>query len=594
MPTRTAAVRIALFYAAAGALWIFSSGYLLHAVVQDRHTAAMWENLKGWFFVAVTAALVFVLLDRYFAAIRRAAHQLAESEARLHLVGDNLPDSYMFQYTRDADSTSRFSYMSAGVRRVHGVEAEAVMADAMLLLGQMDASIVPAFLEAEARSARDLTDFAMDLTGTHANGKRFCVLAQSRPWKSVTGQVHWDGFTVDVTERRAETQRYQELQAQFHQAQKMEAIGQLAGGVAHDFNNILTSIMMQTELGAMGGAPESEVRESLEQIRADAERAAKLTRQLLLFSRREIMQSKDVDLNDVVTHVGKMLQRIIGEDVQLSLSLSKDAVLARADVGMLEQVLLNLAVNARDAMPSGGTLSLSTDTVAADADFARAHPDATAGERYAMFSMSDTGVGIAADVLPHIFEPFFTTKGPGKGTGLGLATAFGIVKQHEGWVHVESDGVRGTTFKVFLPARSERAKEPGSTRLTPSGGSGTILFVEDDQAVRAVTERVLVRTGYKVISAESGEAALLAFEEAKGKVDLLLTDVVMPGMDGLELARRLVLAQPRLKVIYTSGYSVDLAGRALDLAPGQAFVQKPALPRELLAVVHQTLGAPTP
>lgn len=394
------------------------------------------------------------------------------------------------------------------------------------------------------------------------------------------------GVARDITERR-------QLEEQLRLSQKMEAIGLLAGGVAHDFNNILAAILMQAELIGMAEDVSEEVHDGLQQIRAAAERGANLTRQLLLFSRKQVMQPRDLDLNDVVTSLARMLQRIIGEDVHLQLNLHPRPLLTRADAGMLDQLLLNLVVNARDAMPKGGRLVIETcakDVTAAEAALT---PDASAG-RYVCLRVSDTGCGIAPEDLGRIFEPFFTTKEPGKGTGLGLATVFGIVKQHGGWIAVESAVGQGTTFQVFLPAVEAAASgAAASTQPAPRGGTETILLVEDDPGVRTLTRRVLEGAGYRVLEAANGVEALAIGERHRGEIDLLFTDIVMPGgISGRELAARLQATHPTLRVVFTSGYSAEIAGRELALQPGQNFIQKPAAPRELLETIRRCLDSP--
>jgi nitrogen-specific signal transduction histidine kinase/CheY-like chemotaxis protein len=381
-----------------------------------------------------------------------------------------------------------------------------------------------------------------------------------------------------------------ELESRFRQSQKLEAIGQLAGGVAHDFNNILTSIMMQVELGGMDVGLPAEVAGNLKQIREDANRAAALTRQLLLFSRRQIMQSRDLDLNEVITNLAKMLRRIIGEDVQLQLTLHAGPLLAHADPGMLDQVAMNLAVNARDAMPQGGRLVIETSEKEVDAELARQQPDAAPG-RYVCLSVRDTGRGIPAEILPRIFEPFFTTKEVGKGTGLGLATVFGIVKQHRGWLTVESEVGRGTTFRIYLPAIKEpavlAAPEPAPKAR---GGTETLLLAEDDGAVRKATVAILAGRGYRVLEAVNGPEAYEIWAKNREVISLLISDLVMPGgLTGLELARKIHAEMPGLKVIFASGYSAEIAGQEIQLEPGEKLVQKPLRPNELLTIVRSCL-----
>jgi len=382
------------------------------------------------------------------------------------------------------------------------------------------------------------------------------------------------------------------LEEQLRQAQKMEAIGQLAGGVAHDFNNILTSVLMQIELSFDDPQLSPELAESLTQIGKDAQRAANLTRQLLLFSRRQVMQTRNLDLNESVTNLAKMLQRIIGEDIRLQLHLHPAPLITRADAGMLDQVVMNLAVNARDAMPEGGNLVVATSETVVDETRARNYPEASPG-RYACLSVSDTGCGIPAEILSRVFEPFFTTKEPGKGTGLGLATVFGIVKQHHGWVNVSSEPGRGASFEVFLPA-VETPTTGGSdtSRFQPCGGTETILFVEDESSVRKATRAVLMRHGYTIIEAGNGVDALKLWEEHRAKIALLLTDLVMPSpISGLQLAQRLQAEAPNLRVIYISGHSAEIAGRQIELRPGDNFLQKPFAPAHLLTAIRSCLDA---
>ena len=382
------------------------------------------------------------------------------------------------------------------------------------------------------------------------------------------------------------------LEEQLRQSQKMEAIGQLAGGVAHDFNNILTVIQGYASILLMAGNPSDETVDSVRQIVSAAERAANLTRQLLLFSRRQVMQPGLLNLNDLVTSLVKMLQRIVGEDVKQQLHLHPRPLTVHADAGMLDQVLMNLVVNARDAMPGGGRLIIETAEKALTEAEAALIPDATPG-RYACLSVTDSGSGIAPEALPHIFEPFFTTKEVGKGTGLGLATVFGIVQQHGGALQVESEVGGGTTFHIFLPTAeaAEVAEEKVAAKMLPRG-TETILVVEDEPSLRLLNRIVLERQGYQVLEAAHGVEALEVWERHAGRIHLLLTDLVMPeGLSGLELAARLRKRSPDLPVIFTSGYSAEMAGRELSLEPGQYFLQKPTPLPELLETLRRCLDS---
>jgi len=402
--------------------------------------------------------------------------------------------------------------------------------------------------------------------------------------RDVAGElVHAMATIEDITARK-------QLEAQYQQAQKMEAIGQLAGGVAHDFNNILTSILLQVEISSHNPDLPPGILEGFLQIRKDAERAASLTRQLLLFSRRQVMKSYAVNLNDSVTSLAKMLQRIIGEDVRLQLMLPAEPLRIHADPGMLDQVLMNLAVNARDAMPQGGqvTIKIAEETVTETA--AQNYPGGAPGH-YACLSVTDTGCGIPPEVLPRIFEPFFTTKEPGKGTGLGLATVFGIVKQHKGWLAVDSQPGCGTTFTVYLPMTKTAGQEPVAVTSTkPAGGTETLLLVEDEVMVRKNMLTMLTRFGYQVFHAANGQDALKVWADHREKISLLITDVVMPaGLSGQQLARQLSADNAKLKTIFISGYNAEMAGREIQLQRNERFVQKPFSADELLKTVRTCL-----
>jgi PAS domain S-box-containing protein len=380
------------------------------------------------------------------------------------------------------------------------------------------------------------------------------------------------------------------LEEQLRQSQKMEAIGQLAGGVAHDFNNILTVIHGHASLLSAANLDEAGAR-SAHQITQAAERAAGLTRQLLTFSRRQLIQPKHLDMNKIVGNMTDMLGRILGEDVTLQLNYSALPATVEADAGMMEQVLLNLAVNARDAMPRGGKLSVRIAIVDVNEDHVRRHPEARAGH-FVCVSKTDTGSGIPPENLSRIFEPFFTTKEVGKGTGLGLATVYGIVKQHQGWVEVESAVGKGTTFRIYIPFVSEeraQAEKPAA-QVVIRGGTETILLVEDEKPVRELVARVLEKHGYKMLQAGTGAEAVEVWRAHKDEIHLLLTDLIMPGnMNGRELAETLWTERPKLKVVFTSGYSADIVGKDFKIESDLNFLQKPYHPQTLALVVRRCL-----
>jgi len=390
----------------------------------------------------------------------------------------------------------------------------------------------------------------------------------------------------DVTERK-------KLEQQLLQSQKMEAIGQLAGGVAHDFNNLLTVISGFGQLALESLADDAPNRGHLEQVLRASDRAASLTRQLLAFSRRQTLQPKVLNLNEVVTNVEKMLRRLIGENIELVAVPTTDLGRIKADAGQVEQVIMNLAVNARDAMPKGGKLTIETANVELDAAYARAHTVAKPGP-YVMLAVSDTGSGMDKNTQAHIFEPFFTTKEKGKGTGLGLSTVYGIVKQSGGNIWVYSEPGRGTTFKVYFPEIQEDADVIETSGAAPRSLKGTenILVVEDEEPIRKLVRAVLESRGYNLLLARDGEEAIAISEGHKGPINIMLTDLVMPGLSGLELARRLAPKRPEMKMLYMSGYTDDTVVRNGLLESSVAFIQKPFTPDALARKVREVLDAP--
>lgn len=376
------------------------------------------------------------------------------------------------------------------------------------------------------------------------------------------------------------------------QAQKMEAVGQLAAGVAHDFNNILTIILGHVSLLSEIEVT-SETRDSVQEIRESAERATSLVRQLLAFSRKQMILPTPLDLSEVITNLGAVLNRVLGEQVMLQVQPQPDLPLIEADLRMIEQVVINLAVNARDSMPHGGSLTISANEVEISPEVLHHNPEARPG-RCVCLSIEDTGCGIPPEILPRIFEPFFTTKDAGKGTGLGLASAYGIVKQHAGWIEVQSKVGYGTTFRLFFPVcfSKRRIHTDHQSETRPSGGDETILVVEDEPAVKRLAVDVLKRNGYRVFEAESGAAALKTFNEHGSEIDLLLTDMVMPGgIPGQELARQLRTQRPSLKVVYMTGYSQNIAGTTTDPSAALSLLTKPFSCPDLLRMIRRCLEA---
>jgi signal transduction histidine kinase len=389
--------------------------------------------------------------------------------------------------------------------------------------------------------------------------------------------------------------RQRKLEDQLVQAQKMEAVGQLAGGVAHDFNNLLTVIMSYSSLLLSDLGANDAVRGDIQEISDAAERAAALTRQLLAFSRKQVLQMRAVNVNAVVTNVETMLRRLIGEDISLTTHLDSELALINADPGQLEQVLINLAVNARDAMPGGGALTITTDNAELSSEHGDRHLGAAPG-KFVMVAVTDTGSGMTKDVQQRLFEPFYTTKGPGKGTGLGLATVHGIVKQSGGDVYVYSELGHGTTFKVYFPRLT---KIPAELEIVlehhavAPRGSETLLLAEDDESIRAIGARVLGALGYNVLVARTGREALRIVVEHKGPIDLIATDVVMPEMNGSQLVEKVLEARPGIRVLFMSGYTDDEVMRRGVIDGQTAFLQKPFTPDLLAHKVREVLDAPS-
>lgn len=424
-----------------------------------------------------------------------------------------------------------------------------------------------------------------ELHNRKKNGEFFWEFASISPIVDESGRTtHYLAVKEDITERKR-------LEEQFRQAQKMEAVGQLAGGVAHDFNNILAATMLHLELLQANPDLSPELRASLKELMTQSHRAAGLTRQLLMFSRRSVIQVRTLNLNEVIENLLKMLRRLIGEQINLEWKPQTDLPNVKGDAGMMEQVVMNLVVNARDAMPKGGRLVLGSSTTEFTEEHARLQGGSREG-RFVCLSVTDTGCGMDESTLKRIFEPFFTTKGPGKGTGLGLATVYGIVAQHQGWANVESMPGKGTTFFIYLPAEAQAAPLPSSQAPppVPRGNNECILLVEDEATVRETTASFLRRLGYRVLEAANGVEALKVWEAQNPPPNLLFSDMMMPeGMSGLDLVERLRANTPNLRVIISSGYSSELAHHGGELLTGIVYLPKPCPPPELAAAIRRCL-----
>ena len=424
----------------------------------------------------------------------------------------------------------------------------------------------------------------VEVTRRRKDGTLVNISLSVAPLHDAAGQVTGMlSLAADVTEMR-------QLEVQYRQAQKMEAVGRLAGGIAHDFNNLLTAIIGTTALVLEDRGLESRARLDIQEIEKAAKRAAGLTRQLLIFSRQQVLEPRALDLNALVGDLEKMLHRLIGEDIELRTKPAALLGAVRADPGQMEQAIVNLVVNARDAMPKGGRLTIETADVELDRSYVAAHVPTRPGP-YVLLAISDTGVGMDGATKARLFEPFFTTKDPGRGTGLGLATVYGIVKQSGGYIWAYSELGHGTTFKIYLPRVAQTPEAPESTTSppTPARGSETLLVVEDQEEVRKLTKRVLEAQGYTVLAAGNGFEALEMVERHPTQIHLMITDVVMPGMNGRELAQRACARRSDLKVLYVSGYTGEAVLQHRLLEPGVAFLQKPFTPDVLARKTREVL-----
>jgi PAS domain S-box-containing protein len=539
--------------------------------------------------------LVFVCCLIWIRALRAETRARIELLARLHRLEDTerelarseerlrLAQTVAQAGTWDLDFANGESVWSDSLRALMGVSADyPATFEGFLRL------VDPEFhaeLEAKVGHAYECGgDFEFEYRLRRPDGRTLWMMSRGRAFRAEDGPARVVGVSIDISELKAAEAAREKLEQQLGQAQGLEAVGRLAGGVAHDFNNLLLAIRGYGELALSAIDDGGDPREDVEEMLAAADRAATLTRQLLAFSRKQLLQPEILDLNEVVREMEKLLGRLIGEDVELATLLPPGEVYVDADRGQLGQVIANLAVNARDAMPHGGRLGIEVGTAEVGAD----HTAGLSPGRYASLVVSDTGEGMDAATAAQVFEPFFTTKA--EGTGLGLATVHGIVTQSGGSIFVDSEPRHGTTFRIFLPL-AEQVASPRSTPV-PAGkrGSGeTILLVEDDPLVRPIVARMLETWGYRVLVAEEGGQALDLAERVNGPIDLLLSDLVMPGMGGREVAERLGRLRPGIRVLHMSGYTDDAVVRRAVPDRGAAFIQKPFGSDELARRIRELL-----
>jgi two-component system cell cycle sensor histidine kinase/response regulator CckA len=528
-------------------------------------------------------------LERLPSAIRRAVEDakqraerlrtvaaLRESEERFRQVTESIEEVF---WLAELNPGRRIIYVSPAYAQIWGQPCEQlyhVPNSWLASIHPSDRARVEAAVEQQS-----LGHYDVEYRIVRPDGTVRWINDRAFPIRNERGAVYRvAGLAKDVTSRR-------QLEEEVRQSQKMDAIGQFAGGIAHDFNNVLAVIQMQTSLLLTEPEIAPKLSNGLQMIMGAAERAANLTRQLLTFSHREVKRAKDIDPAKVLGDTVKLLHRIVGENINFETRFAPGLAAVHADAAMLEQVLMNLVINARDAMPDGGRLVVSLDHDDAAVSRVARHPGVRPG-RFVRLCVADSGCGIPRENLPRIFEPFFTTKEPGRGTGLGLATVFRIASQHHGWVEVDSEINVGTTFRVFLPASDRSAVETAPPAITPQRGRDeSILLLEDDPAVRSLARTVLEFFGYQVFEAATASAALQLWNHRGGNFDLLITDLILPlGMSGSELAQELTAAKPRLKVIYTSGYSSEVVARYISPDERRVLLEKPYSAQQLAAIVR--------
>ncbi|HYW06931.1 MAG TPA: PAS domain S-box protein [Longimicrobium sp.] len=516
---------------------------------------------------------------------RAAAEALRASEERFRTVVESVGEGLLI-----TDLEDRVLYANSRVSEITGHAPEALVGRvAYEVFDSPSAAEMKRRLTARSHGVSERYEVSV----RRADGSRVWIEVIGTPFRNPAGEVVGTlGAITDVTERKEAADALRESEAQLRQAHKMEAVGRLAGGIAHDFNNLLTAILGNAELLLADVEPGSPIRADLEEITAAGQRAAALTRQLLAFSRQQVLHPRVLDANSVFAEMERMLRRVIGEHIDFAVDLAPDLGLVRADPGQLEQVLLNLVVNARDAMPDGGTLRVRSRNVMVDLHSTHPLPADINPGPYAVFSVADTGSGMDDETQQRIFEPFFTTKEQGKGTGLGLATVYGIVNQSGGYIGVSSAPGAGTTFEVYLPVVAADVGSAAAARdeWAPGGGE-TVLVVEDEDMVRSLACRVLRRKGYTVLEADRGEAALRLMDSHRGPIHLVLTDMVMPGMSGRALAGRIVLRRPGTRILFTSGYTPDMYASSGALEPDTHFLAKPFEPGDLARMVRELLDS---
>ncbi len=576
--------KIVIIYAIFGSAWIFFSDTVLNWFVRDQEILTKLSIFKGLLFILTTSILLYFLIGRLTTRIKQSTDALRESEELLHFLITNSSDSLVII---DADGYQR--YASPGAERFSGfpiTELKGRKIETLIHPDDMEG------IRAVWEKVVEYPEKSFTVQYRHIHKSNGWVTAEAVAQSFLNDPVI-NGVIAsvrDITERKRVEEETDKLHEQLAQARKMESVGRLAGGVAHDFNNMLSVILGYSEMSLRQMEEDHPLYSPMLGIKHAAERSADLTRQLLAFARKQTISPRELDLNITVASMLKMLNRIIGEDIDLIWLPGKNLGSIKIDPSQIDQILANLCVNARDAAKDAAKITIETERVIIDEKYCSMHADVVSGE-YVLLAVSDNGCGMDRETLSHLFEPFFTTKLMGEGTGLGLATVYGIIKQNNGFINVYSEPGQGTTFKIYLPLYTARHKNLAETTVKKSTvtGNETILLVEDEAMILKVTSLMLKRLGYNILTASTpGEAILLARNHAC-EIDLLITDVVMPEMNGRELAKNLLSYYPDLKRLFMSGYTANVIAHHGVLEEGVNFIQKPFSMQNFSSKIREVL-----
>lgn len=578
--------KIVFSYLFFGFFWILLSDEILVELVKNEDTLNLLQTYKGWFYVVLTGGLLYALIQSGVKRTREIEAERNASSQRYDELVENANDCIF-----TLDSEGNFTNVNHAVTKITDYSREEILKlNFKEILAPENCNYLDNLLDPQ----NTVNPVLVNEVKIIGKNKRVVYLEiSSRPLSSKDNRTIIENIARDVTHRhliQATEEALRKSEEQLLQAQKLESVGRLAGGIAHDFNNMLTAINGYSDLILRDIKETDPIRHKIIEIKKAGERSSSLTQQLLAFSRKQILKPEILNINQTVSEISSLLERLIGEDISLIKILDFKINTVMVDPGQLSQVIVNLAVNARDAMPNGGTVTIETKNVYLDEQFASTNSGGKTGE-FVLLSVTDSGIGIDEANLLQIFEPFFTTKEVGKGTGLGLATVYGFIKQSDGYITVESKPGEGTTFKIFLPCVEkilEKTKEDLSIE-TPSHGAEIILLVEDEEMVRNLSREILESCGYRVIEAVNGAEAIEICEKDNLKIDLLLTDVVMPQMNGRELWEKLSLACPQIKVLFTSGYTDDIVVHNGIKNDETNFLQKPFSIDALMRKVREVL-----